>query len=166
MGLHDELPIPLTLGMIPEPKRKASKKRPTARTLEALRKQGATVQVVEKWQARPWQKEGGHGVRIDLFGCIDVIAIMPRGWNRPEGWEHEKLVLMGIQCGAVNGHSEHKKKCLAEPRLKLWLETGARFQIHSWGLMGARGKAKRWHCRIEELTLSDYQTTEELGLFA
>lgn len=120
----------------------ATKKRPTARTLERLRLNGHTAQVVERWQIIP--KHPGGGVRQDLFGCIDVLAIISNQ-------------IVGIQCGAASGHAAHKKKCLAEPRLAEWLQTGARFLIHSWSKMGAAKKRKLWTLREEELTLSDYQ---------
>jgi hypothetical protein len=46
---------------------------PTQRTLAELRKRGAAlVQVVERWNA--FAK-----VRVDLFGVIDVLAVMPSG---------------------------------------------------------------------------------------
>lgn len=124
-----------------------SKTRPTQRTLESLRKIGATCQVVERWQIIP--KHPGGGVRQDLFGVIDVMAIIDKK-------------ITGIQCGAGSGHSAHKKKCLAEPRLVEWLEAGAKFEIHSWSQQGAAGKRKLWQCRKEELTLADLSETEEL----
>lgn len=138
-----------TLDMIPEPKRK-SKKRPTQRTLEHLRDAGHLVDVVERWICVPSMP--GGGIRKDLFGGIDVVAIIDRQ-------------IVGIQCGAASGHSGHKKKCLAEPRILTWINAGGRFLIHSWAKQGAVGKQKRWTLRVEELTLSDYQTTPELNLF-
>lgn len=124
-----------------------SKTRPTQRTLESLRKQGVTCQVVERWQIVP--SHPGGGVRKDLFGCVDVVAIMDNQ-------------ITGIQCGAGSGHSAHKKKCLAEPRMIEWLQAGGRLILHSWSQKGAKGKRKLWQCRIEELTLADYQQTQDL----
>lgn len=127
-----------------------SKKRPTARTLERLRDDGHIADVVERWlkiDSMP-----GGGLRKDLFGCIDVVAIMDN-------------CITGIQCGAGSGHSEHKRKCLAESRLILWLQAGGKFFIHSWSQQGPKGKRKLWTLRAEELTLTDYQTTQELSLF-
>lgn len=118
--------------------------------MEYLRDRGHLVQVVEKWVSVKTMP--GGGIRRDLFGCIDVIAIM-------DG------VIVGIQCGATSGHSGHKKKCLAEPRLTTWLKAGGRFLIHSWAKQGPAGKAKRWTLREEELTLKDFETTPELDLF-
>ncbi len=135
----------------PPAKRKASKKRPTSRTLELLRKDGHTCQVVERWQMIPGHP--GGGVRQDLFGGIDVVVIMDN-------------VIVGIQCGAASGHSGHKHKLLAEGRMLAWLNAGARLLIHSWALQGPRGKAKRWLVRIEELTIADFTPTPELNLFS
>lgn len=148
----DDLPMTPTVDMIRAmpTKRKASKKRPTARTLEALRDAGHIAQVVERWQVI--KKHPGGGVRQDLFGTIDVVAIM-------DGQ------IVGIQCGAGSGHSGHKKKCLAEPRLLSWINAGGGFFIHSWEKNGPRGKAKRWNCRIEQLTAKDFEKPAELDLF-
>ncbi len=166
--------------MSDEPKKKAKAKRPTQRTLEMLRKDGAIAQVVERWQIIPGHP--GGGVRQDLFGCIDVVAIIPPDTDIVKAAAESKArydaeckvglpfglpwqataTLAGIQCGADSGHSGHKKKCLAEPRLKLWLEAGGLFFIHSWGKNGARGKVKHWQCRIEELTLADFDKEPSL----
>lgn len=133
-------------------KRKPSKKRPTARTLELLRNSGHTASVVERWVTIPGHP--GGGVRQDLYGGIDVVAIV-------DG------VITGIQCGSNNGggHSNHKKKLLAEPRMLEWINAGARLIIHSWALQGPAGKAKRWLCRMEELTAEDFEQPAELNLF-
>lgn len=121
--------------------RKPKKKRPTQRSLELLRNDGHLAQVVERWQKIP--NFAGGGIRQDLFGCIDVLSI-------------KDGQIWGIQCGAASGHSDHKKKCLAEERLKTWLGAGARFEIHSWSIKGSAGKRKLWECRREELTMDDF----------
>ena len=46
---------------------------PTQRTLKAMREQGRLCGIVEKFQ----QYGGKFGVRQDLFGFIDIIAIDP-----------------------------------------------------------------------------------------
>ena len=48
----------------------ASRMSPTARTLALLRKQGYTAQVVERYCHYSHR-------RIDLFACIDVLALKP-----------------------------------------------------------------------------------------
>lgn len=116
--------------------------------MEYLRDKGHVVQVVEKWVSVASMP--GGGIRRDLFNGIDVIAIMDK-----------KIV--GIQCGATSGHSAHKKKLLAEPRMQLWLEAGARLLICSWAKQGPAGKAKRWSPREEELTLADFKPQPTTG---
>ena len=66
---------------------------PTQRTLRELRNQGRRCQIVERWNAYV----GAHGVRQDLFGIIDVIALDPqRG-------------VVGVQsCGQAFAAHEHK----------------------------------------------------------
>lgn len=125
-------------------------KRPTQRTMEYLRDRGHIVQVVEKWVSVASMP--GGGIRRDLFNGIDVVALID---NR----------IVGIQCGATSGHSAHKKKLLAEPRMQMWLQAGGRLLICSWAKQGPAGKAKRWTLREEELTLQDFEATPELDLF-
>jgi hypothetical protein len=47
---------------------------PTQRTLRALREQGLVCAIVEK--CNPYG--GPHGIRQDLFGIIDILALDPR----------------------------------------------------------------------------------------
>lgn len=101
---------------------------PTERSLAHLRKEGFTVQKVERWQSFFGRTTGGGhagagrgGLRIDLFGCIDLIA-MKQGQG-----------IVGIQCGAISGHSGHVRKILEEPRAKEWIQCGGRLIVHSWG---------------------------------
>ncbi len=79
--------------------------------LEAL---GYVVADVEKWIARAKR-------RIDLFGCLDLLAI-------GEG------VTLGVQVTSDNGGhvADHVRKMLAEPRLVDCLRAG--WQIELWGV--------------------------------
>lgn len=99
---------------------------PTARSLDWLRKNGYTAQVVEKWNA--FAK-----IRIDLFGIIDIVAIK----------DGEPGVL-GIQSTSADNISSRLEKCLASPVLQLWRKTGNRMRIHGWGKRGAKGERKLW----------------------
>lgn len=126
----------------PTKKKRKKTKLPGARTLELLRKQGAICQVVERWQKSFNPKPGmPPGVRIDLFGCIDIIALRDgRIW--------------GIQATSYSNHSEHVKKALAEPRLIEWLKAGGRYEIWSWKKRKIRGQNKEvWEPRIAEIEL-------------
>jgi len=108
---------------------------PTQRSLEYCRKQGWIGGVVEKWNqfAR---------VRQDLFGCIDLIVI-----------DDLEQGLLAVQATSGSGHAARRKKSIAEPRLKLWLESPARFEIWSWAKQGPRGKRKVWTLRREPILL-------------
>jgi len=109
---------------------------PTQRSMALLRKEGSVFQVVERWNAFARR-------RIDLFGCIDIVCIHPtRG-------------IIGIQATSGTNHSARISKSLAEPKLKNWLEAGGKFEVWSWAKKGAAGKAKRWTCRIQPISLNE-----------
>lgn len=90
--------------------------------------------VVERWNQ--FAK-----VRQDLFGFIDLLAMR-------DG------VLLAIQATSGNGghHANRLAKAMAEPRLKEWLATGARFEVWSWRKAGPRGAVKKWEVRREPVT--------------
>lgn len=99
---------------------------PTQRSLALLRKEGYTAQVVERYSmyAR---------VRIDLFGCIDIVAIKP---GVPG--------VLGVQTTSRGNQSARTKKAKAIPELQVWLGCGNSFEVHGWAKGGARGKRKTW----------------------
>jgi hypothetical protein len=105
---------------------------PTARSLAECRKRGWTAQVVERWNqyAR---------VRVDLFGCIDLVALTRQG-------------ILAIQACAGGDHAKRMAKVLAEPRTKLWLGDGGRFEVWSWSKLGAVGKRKTWQLRTSDVS--------------
>lgn len=105
---------------------------PTARALAELRKMGFTAGVVEKWI--PQMKR-----RVDLFGIIDLIAVMPG------------VGILGVQATSGSNHAARIAKANAEPRLKTWLASGGRFEVWSFAKQGARGKRKVWVLRREEI---------------
>lgn len=137
---------------------------PTSRTLDLLRKEGWTAQVVEKWN--PHSK-----TRLDLFGGIDVFACMPKAWAEcVEIDEAHRVVtfgppkepggFLGVQACAGASHSSRKAKLLSEKRMAIWLAAGGRLEIWSWSKRGARGKRKTWTARREPLSLSDFVPRE------
>lgn len=103
-----------------------AKKSPTARTLERQRKEGWTAQVVEKWNAHA-------RVRIDLFGCLDVVAI-------GNG-------ILGVQATSGSNLAARRTKSAAEPKLLTWLASGGRFQLWGWRKLK---KSNRWEVRRVE----------------
>lgn len=111
---------------------------PTQRTLSTLRAHGWTVQVVERWQSFFGRKGGGPpGVRVDLFGCIDILALR-------EG-DHALLAVQACRDADLSARS---KKAAAQPALRLWLEAGCRFEVWGW-----RKHGSRWMARIRRFTL-------------
>ncbi len=114
---------------------------PTQRTLRALRDQGLVCAIVERFN--PYA--GPHGIRQDLFGCIDIIALdSQRG-------------VVGIQpCGQA--FSEHKNKLLGERNQEVtdWLSTpGTKLELWGWRKVKLKrgGKAMRWKPRLASITL-------------
>jgi hypothetical protein len=116
---------------------------PTSRSLEHCRRQGWIAGVVEKWNqfAR---------IRQDLFGCIDLIVIDDLGQGP-----------LAVQATSGTGHAARRRKSMAEPRLKLWLESPARFEVWSWAKQGPRGKRKVWTLRREPITLEQLAPCED-----
>jgi hypothetical protein len=112
-------------------KRQASSISPSSRTYARLRELGATYQKVEQFISH-----GKVKFRKDLFGCIDIIALM-------EG------AIVGIQATDSSNHSKRVAKALQVPNLVTWLQHGGRFQVWSWG-KAASGK---WVERIQEIQL-------------
>lgn len=132
---------------------------PTARTLKLLRDLGARAGVVERWNFRLMKRQGPGPVlaqllrRVDLFGWIDVVAVIPHrvairapsdvgGFNLWTG-------LYGIQCTDGSSASARVKK-LSEldddnaQALTDWLDVGGRLEVWSWAKRGAAGKRKLW----------------------
>lgn len=120
---------------------------PTARTLAECRKRGWLAQVVEKWNPHA-------RIRQDLFGCIDILAVVPRRefLGLHDEWFVERSRIVGIQACAGSSHAARRTKALAEPRLRAWIEAGGRFEVWSWAKQGGRNKRKTWTLRTEEVT--------------
>lgn len=114
---------------------------PTQRTLKAMREQGRLCGIVEKFQ----QYAGKFGVRQDLFGFIDIIAIDPT-----EG-------IVAIQsCG--QDYSGHVKKLTEERNEAVfeWIKH-APCEVWAWRKVKLKrgGKAMRWMPRIADVRISN-----------
>jgi len=116
---------------------------PTQRTMRELRNQGRVCAIVEKWN----QFVGPHGIRQDLFGIIDILALDPeRG-------------VVGIQaCGS--DFAAHMRKITDERHQEThdWLSTpGTSLELWGWRKVKLKrgGKAMRWKPRVREITLND-----------
>ena len=104
---------------------------PVQRTMRELRNRGMVCAVVERFN----QHAGPHGVRQDLFGIIDIIAVRPG------------LPTLGVQVCSATDHARRRTKAIEEARLITWLAAGNRFEVWSW-----KKTKRRWQLRREELT--------------
>lgn len=111
---------------------------PTSRTLAALRKDGWTAGVVEKWNAHMM-------IRQDYLGCIDIIAV--RGAET-----------LAIQACSVGDQTKRMAKAAATPGAAAWLAGGSRrFEVWGWGkrLVKRGGKAVRWHATVRPVEVME-----------
>ena len=114
----------------------------TQRTLRELKNRGLVCGMVERFN----RFAGPHGIRQDLFGFIDIIALDPE-----QG-------IIGIQsCG--QSFSEHLKKITEERNEECfeWLRCGGKVELWGWRKLKVKrgGKAMRWQPRIKIITLED-----------
>lgn len=120
---------------------------PAQRTMQELRRLGLRCAVVEKWNSYARRNgDGPPGIRQDLFGIIDVLALDPeRG-------------VIGVQCCAGSGLAEHWRKISIDHLQETmdWLSTpGAALEIWVWRKVKVKrgGKAMVWRPRIVPVTL-------------
>ena len=117
---------------------------PTQRTIRELRNQGYRCAIVEKWNPHV----GAHGIRQDLFGIIDVIALDPeRG-------------VIGVQC-CGSDFSGHFRKMAEEKYQESvdWLSTpGAHLELWGWRKVKVKrgGKAMVWRPRIHQFCIDEF----------
>jgi hypothetical protein len=105
---------------------------PTARTLTYLRRLGFIADVCERWLPHA-------GVRRDLFGFADIIAVHQRD-----------RIIMLVQT-TTTGHMAHRlAKAKARHELLAWLRSGGQFQVHGWEQRGSR-----WTCRRVDVAAED-----------
>ncbi len=106
---------------------------PTARTKRRLELEGYRCGVVERFVPAPHLD--GPGIRKDLFGFIDMIAI-----------GHGKII--GVQCCAGSGHANHVTKILGlrEPAID-WLDAGGLILLQSWRKYKEAVERKYWRPR-------------------
>lgn len=109
---------------------------PTQRTIKAMRDQGRLCAIAEKFNSFV----GPYGIRQDLFGFIDIVAIDP-----VDG-------IVGIQsCGS--SFSQHIDKMVGERNENMyeWLKH-AKVELWGWRKVKVKrgGKAMRWKPRIAD----------------
>lgn len=107
---------------------------PTARTLQLLRDEGWSAGVVERMVHIP----GRPPFKLDLFGCIDVVACHKYAGET-----------MGVQCTSAPNHASRRVKALALPELKTWLLAGNRFEVWSWRKVGRFWRVRQEAIRLE-----------------
>ena len=61
-------------------------------------------------------------IRQDLFGFIDIFACSPGRGN------------LGVQACVAGDIASRVQKILAEPRARIWLESGNNIAVFGWGL--------------------------------
>jgi len=113
---------------------------PTQRTLRALRQRGCICGIVERFN--PYA--GPHGIRQDLLGIIDIIALYPNA-------------ICGVQsCGQA--FAEHDRKILASEMSVEWLKSGGKLELWGWRKLVKKrgGKQKVWTPRVKEYSLDDF----------
>lgn len=115
---------------------------PTTRSLQELRKEGYTAQVVEHFNL--FAK-----VRVDLFKVIDIVAV-----------REDIDGVLGIQACITGDILKRTKKALETPELLVWLKAGNKFEVWGWAIRGARGKRKKYQLKVKTLTLSDFSSTK------
>jgi hypothetical protein len=84
------------------------------------------VGIVEYWN-------GFIGIRVDLFGWIDLIAIKPG-------------VIMAVQTTSASNQSARVKKIRSLPSSKAWLDAGGKIWVMGW----KKGKDGHWLSRTME----------------
>ena len=112
---------------------------PTQRTLRELRERGCICGIVERFN----QHAGPFGLRQDLFGFIDIIALYPDS-------------IVGIQsCG--QSFSEHFKKIVENEVAPEWLKHG-RIELWAWRKVKRvrGGKAMIWRPKVHSFTADDF----------
>lgn len=115
---------------------------PTQRTLKALRNEGRICAICEKFNPHV----GQCGIRQDLFGFIDIIALNPdRG-------------IVAIQstgsdfAGHVKKLTEERNEAVYE-----WIRSGGRVELWGWRKIKLkRGSvALRWKPRIADIVIDN-----------
>ena len=110
----------------------------TARTLKWLRDRGYEADRTERWN-------NFAGVRQDLFGVFDILAIHPRG------------VILGVQVTTPDHVADRRSKILTSEKARTFVLAGGVIQIHSWKPKIVPGRKRAiWQPRQETITLDQF----------
>ena len=109
----------------------------TQKTLKALKDLGWQCGMVERFNTHI----GPFGIRQDLFGIIDIIAIKPGA-------------IMGVQ-STGQAFAEHDRKILKSEYLQPWLASGALLELWGWRKIKKKrgGKQMIWSPRVKSYPL-------------
>ncbi len=118
---------------------------PVQRTIRELKNRGVICGIVESYNTHV----GKFGIRQDLFGILDIIAL------------DTKRGVIGIQCCGQD-FPQHYRKITIEKSQETydWLITpGTVLEIWGWRKLKMKrgGLAMRWTPRVQEITLKDLE---------
>lgn len=130
---------------------------PTKKTLAMLRQSGAIAEVVERWVyfGRPEPGKAARGVRKDLFGFVDIVALVPDG---------DRFKVVGIQACVGGDASKRIDKIALQCREAACalLRAGAAIQVWAWrDLAKDEGGGRRSVPRVIEVTLETIASHRE-----
>ena len=91
---------------------------PTERSLKLLKDYGFLVHKVEYWNSFAQ-------LRIDLFGCIDLVAV-----RNPDMGLIGRIV--GIQACSYGDISKRRAKSQDYPAIRSWVLSGGEFIVIGW----------------------------------
>ena len=126
---------------------------PIQRTLRELRASGRKCEKVERWNAFAG-RASGIGIRQDLFGIIDILALDP------------KRGVIGIQVCSGSSWAKHFMKMTMEKIQDTydWLSTpGTALELWGWRKVKAKrgGKAMLWQAKVREIVMGDLLNEEK-----
>ena len=129
--MNTAAPSPVGIAETPKKKRKKpfSATQATRKHLKAL---GLESAITERWN--PFA-----GIRQDLFGFIDLLALDPT------------VGIIGIQTTTAHNAAARRAKIEGLETLEPWIESGGIVEVWAWGQRGSRGKRKLWTLRRERL---------------
>lgn len=111
---------------------------PTKMTTALLQAAGYHVELVER------RHSFNTHITVDLMSFADLLCFRP---NKP---------ILLVQATDGSDHSKRRRKVLAEPRARKWIEAGGSIAVVSWRRPVKDGVAGDWLARIDELTLADF----------
>ena len=116
------------------------KKSPTARTLEELRRQNKIADKAEHWVSIAGYPAGG--VRKDLFGFIDILAI-------------ETDAIVAIQATSRVNINARVRKIVGEcnTAAKAFLSAGGKIEVWGWEKRKTMVDGRYWFADVVNVTL-------------